>query len=361
MQATCLTLTAMTVDRYLAVLYPFKSIEYRTTKLAFAINIIIWVASISLNIPYFIYYNQVQLSNVTYCISKFPEKEIEIGLTLYTVLISYVLPLMTIIFCYMRMIIKIYSKSSDQKLVEQSKNFSGRREQNFKINQYKRSQDTNDICAKFQQSSLDKINYCTHEDLSDNETIHHNPRKKESFKASRPFLKKNNLLRKEEGKNIFYQSNSAKLNINTNFNSALTIKKQKFKILLLIATVSITFGLTWLPAHVIQIWKVVFNSSFPYNDLMYIIKVISHTLTYSNSLLNPFIYVFIGAKFRSHINAEFNELYQVYCLKQKKINNNSHSKMSSAGSSMAILNRNRIDKCSTVCAMTNNKKNSVRL
>ena len=354
----------MTVDRYLAVLYPFKSIEYRTTKLAFAINIIIWVASISLNIPYFIYYNQVQLSNVTYCISKFPEKEIEIGLTLYTVLISYVLPLMTIIFCYMRMIIKIYSKSSDQKLVEQSKNFSGRKENNFKTNQCRRperSLNKIDTCVKFNQSSSDKISYSNHENLSDNETIHYNSRKKESFKYDRPLLKKNNLLTKEERKNFINQPNGAKSNISTHFNSALTIKKQKFKILLLIATVSITFALTWLPAHVIQIWKVAFNSSFPYNDVMYIIKVISHTLTYSNSLLNPFIYVFIGAKFRSHIHAEFSELYQVYCLKQKKINSTSLSKMSSAGSSMAVLNRNKLDKFSTVCVMTNTKKNSVRL
>jgi hypothetical protein len=106
--------------------------------------------------------------------------------------------------------------------------------------------------------------------------------------------------------------------------SKATSKKQKFKILLLIATVSITFGLTWLPAHVIQIWKVVFNSSFPYSESMYIIKFIAHTLSYSNSLLNPFIYVFIGAKFRSHFYKEF-EFILKYCCEKKlnhKLNRN---------------------------------------
>ncbi len=106
--------------------------------------------------------------------------------------------------------------------------------------------------------------------------------------------------------------------------SKATAKKQKFKILLLIATVSVTFGLTWLPAHVIQIWKVVFNSSFPYSESMYIIKFIAHTLSYSNSLLNPFIYVFIGAKFRSHFYNEF-EFILKYCCKTKlnsKLNRN---------------------------------------
>lgn len=112
--------------------------------------------------------------------------------------------------------------------------------------------------------------------------------------------------------------------------SANAIKKQKFKILVLIATVSITFALTWLPAHVIQIWKVAFNSYFPYSDSMYIIKVISHTLTYSNSLLNPIIYVFIGAKFRSHIYSEINEFYQFYCLNNK--NHSSAKKFSNCSS-----------------------------
>lgn len=354
----------MTVDRYLAVLYPFKSIEYRTTKLAFAINIIIWVASFSLNIPYFIYYNQVKLSNVTYCISKFPEIEIEIGLTLYTVLISYVLPLTTIIFCYMRMIIKIYSKSNDQKLVEQSKNFSGGQERSNKTIRYRKSEknhnNKNHLCVKSDQNSSEKTHYFIQDEMSDNETANPDTRKKESFELNQPKGKSSNSSIKEERKSFINQYNSTKSNKTTHANSALAIKKQKFKILLLIATVSFTFALTWLPAHVIQIWKVVFNSSFPYNDAMYIIKVISHTLTYSNSLLNPFIYVFIGAKFRSHIYSEFNELYQVYCLKQKKINNkNSLSRMSSVGSSMTVINRNRIDKFSTVCVMSNNSFNKI--
>jgi hypothetical protein len=46
---------------------------------------------------------------------------------------------------------------------------------------------------------------------------------------------------------------------------------------------------------------------------MYIIKVISHTLSYSNSLINPFIYVFIGTKFRNHIRLEFSKLFQLLC------------------------------------------------
>jgi hypothetical protein len=86
--------------------------------------------------------------------------------------------------------------------------------------------------------------------------------------------------------------------------SYLVIKQRRRKILVLIATVSITFAVLWLPVHIIQLWMVVFSESFPYTDLMYIIKLISHTLSYSNSCFNPFIYVFMGTKFRTYFAIE---------------------------------------------------------
>jgi KISS1 receptor len=44
-QVSCLTLTAMTIDRYTAILYPLRSLNFRTTKLAFATNIFIWIGN----------------------------------------------------------------------------------------------------------------------------------------------------------------------------------------------------------------------------------------------------------------------------------------------------------------------------
>lgn len=156
-QVSCLTLTAMTIDRYTAILYPLKSLDFRTTKLAVLTNIFIWIGNVSnnhfflnkdndgvfslkasfiLNTPYYLYYNQVsfnstvdysnssiskQSTKIHYCIAKFPSPNMEITLTIYTVLISYVLPLSTIIFCYARMIIKIIKNSKDQSLTEEYK------------------------------------------------------------------------------------------------------------------------------------------------------------------------------------------------------------------------------------------------
>ncbi|CAF0832053.1 unnamed protein product [Brachionus calyciflorus] len=364
-QAACLTLTAMTVDRYLAVLYPFKSMEYRTRELALMTNIIIWIASLILNIPYFIYYNEEKIHNANLCISKFPNKNIEIALTIYTVLISYVLPLLTIIFCYKAIILNFYSKSSDQKLVEESKNFSSMTYPSQSLILKKNKKNSNDEnLIKINSSKQNKHEFYTEDDIIDtNES--NNLQIKNFKKSSCCSSTKNNSFSKS---NKTYNNNyncTIKNNINSNQNgAAMTIKKQKLKILLLIATVSITFAVTWLPAHVIQIWKVVFNSSFPYSDAMYIIKVISHTLTYSNSLINPFIYVFIGAKFRSHIHLEFSELYQVYCLRRKRSDLNFSSAKMSTGSYVAVMNKNRSDKFSSITMMPNeniSKKNSLNI
>ena len=90
--------------------------------------------------------------------------------------------------------------------------------------------------------------------------------------------------------------------------SIVLIEKKKRKAIFLVGIVSMVFAFSWFPAHCIQIWKVVFNKSFPYSDLMYVIKVISHTLSYSNSLLNPFIYVFMGRKYQAYLHLEFRSL-----------------------------------------------------
>ena len=62
------------------------------------------------------YYNQHTDAETedTVCFATFPSKRMEIALTVYTVIISYVLPLLTIIFCYTRMMRIILKKTSEE-------------------------------------------------------------------------------------------------------------------------------------------------------------------------------------------------------------------------------------------------------
>ena len=78
-----------------------------------------------------IYSDDPSSKNATYCIANFPSYKIEVLLTLYTVMMSYVLPLMTIIFCYARMIVKIIRKSKEQLFYEHSRSFKSSKKKIF--------------------------------------------------------------------------------------------------------------------------------------------------------------------------------------------------------------------------------------
>jgi hypothetical protein len=199
----------------------------------------------------------------------------------------------------MQMIHKIVKKSNDKYLMEECHASSSRPHQqqhkqhhqqklNFITRKHKKKfVEINELRQLVAQSNADRIK------PKQSVTLIESDRKRNSSAASHM----NNL-------------NMKNLNI---------MKKKKTKLLFLIATVAITFATTWLPAHVINIWKTCWNDSFPYNDTMYIIKLVSHTLTYTNSVLNPIIYVFIGARFRSHIYSEFNTLFKAcFCSSFKK-------------------------------------------
>jgi hypothetical protein len=58
------------------------------------------------------------------------------------------------------------------------------------------------------------------------------------------------------------------------------------------------------------------REKFPFNDLIFITKLISHTLSYSNGCIKPFIFIFFGSKFLTHIQNEFK------CIRRKNFDQN---------------------------------------
>lgn len=78
--------------------------------------------------------------------------------------------------------------------------------------------------------------------------------------------------------------------------------KKRHRVLLMIALVTILFAFSWLGIHVIHIWFKFFPEKFPlYSKPLYVFKAFTHTLTYLNSMLNPFFYTIAGANFRKKI------------------------------------------------------------
>lgn len=309
-------------------------------------------ASFVLNIPYYFYYHEEvypeniidasgnhNTREINFCISIFPTFKsrllrrifpyqersdtyyesrngtvhepgnepfsLEMVMTIYTVLISYVIPLIIIFFCYIRML---------QKLAKRSRAGHLREEYRSSFSDRKRLSRTSTYSSKYKNEK----NICSTELV--------NLKKQDATNGGRSLksvLKHPTNSLDQQARNTVFNDESSPNPLETQISlkkvkstRANLQKKQRTKLLFLVATVSITFATTWLPAHVIQIWKVVFEETFPYTDAMYLIKVAAHTLTYSNSLLNPIIYVFIGAKFRNYIKQEFNTISKILCLKQ---------------------------------------------
>jgi hypothetical protein len=265
--------------------------------------------------PYYFYYQQQTVlnsesKNTTYCFTDFPSFSIEVTITLYTIVISYILPLLTIIFCYIGMTKKFLKKSTEQNMLEHSIKFSNlnNKAKSLYLKRNNNGTSMHKIESEKIETSKALLNVSSslmekHPSLNDFEI------KKETTGGGGSLDNITTIFSRFSFKRTLKNKLSNNSQQQNEQNENIKIAQQKkTKILILIGAVSITFTLTWLPAHTIQIWRTIFRDTFPFNDLMYIIKVVAHTLSYSNSFINPFIYIFVGSKFKSHIKEEFNRV-----------------------------------------------------
>ncbi|XP_077978812.1 G-protein coupled receptor 54-like [Glandiceps talaboti] len=116
-QASCLTLTVISVDRYHAIVYPVKSIKYRTPRAAIAVNVSIWIYSYLVTTPV-LYFYRVEIypfdPDHSFCIEYYePFAKIHINdiyATLYTIH-SYAIPLIIVFVCYSLMVRRLWLTS----------------------------------------------------------------------------------------------------------------------------------------------------------------------------------------------------------------------------------------------------------
>ncbi|XP_044053317.1 KISS1 receptor b isoform X2 [Siniperca chuatsi] len=102
-QATCITLSAMSVDRCYVTVYPLQSLRHRTPRMALAISVSIWIGSLLLSIPIAVYQRLEAgywFGPQTYCSEVFPSARLQRAFIIYSFLAVYLLPLLTITACY---------------------------------------------------------------------------------------------------------------------------------------------------------------------------------------------------------------------------------------------------------------------
>nr|XP_036873921.1 kiSS-1 receptor isoform X3 [Manis javanica] len=98
-QATCATLTAMSVDRWYVTVFPLRALHRRTPRLALAISLSIWVGSATVSAPVLVLH-RLTPGPRTYCSEAFPSRALERAFALYNLLALYLLPLVATCVCY---------------------------------------------------------------------------------------------------------------------------------------------------------------------------------------------------------------------------------------------------------------------
>lgn len=122
-----LTLTAMSVDRYLAVCHPVSSVNYRTTRIAFFVCVSIWSISFFIMLPIILYSTTVD--NRKYpgkmtCSIVWPDDQIISpgkAFTWYTFLLGFAIPIALISVFYMSVIIRLRSVGPSKRSKERKK------------------------------------------------------------------------------------------------------------------------------------------------------------------------------------------------------------------------------------------------
>ncbi|XP_062615636.1 G-protein coupled receptor 54-like isoform X4 [Saccostrea cucullata] len=102
LHVTCWTLMAMTIDRYLAIVYPVKSLKWRTTKTSVKVSIGVWIVSGLLSLPTAFPYT--------------PDSDVLDAVAVYIFLTSFGIPLLVIIICYVKIISFIHKRNKEMLL-----------------------------------------------------------------------------------------------------------------------------------------------------------------------------------------------------------------------------------------------------
>lgn len=111
-----LTLTAIAIDRYIVICYPFKPRMRMCTCLLVIFGI--WSLSVTCNLPIGIY---MRLTPTNQCEEKWPDDRAQKIYTICSVTVQYAIPLIVISFCYIRVSLKLSRQAKKHRGARSSK------------------------------------------------------------------------------------------------------------------------------------------------------------------------------------------------------------------------------------------------
>ncbi|CAJ1076719.1 somatostatin receptor type 5-like [Xyrichtys novacula] len=109
--ASTFCLTVMSIDRYLAVVHPIRSMKWRKPQVAKVFNGMVWVVSFLVVLPVTVYSHVQEELNTCNITWPDPKELWSIAFILYTSILSFFGPLVVICICYLLIVIKVRSTS----------------------------------------------------------------------------------------------------------------------------------------------------------------------------------------------------------------------------------------------------------
>ncbi|XP_022096714.1 G-protein coupled receptor 54-like [Acanthaster planci] len=108
--ATCMTLTVMSADRYFAIVFPIKSLKYRTRRLAFLLNLGVWILSYIMAVPSAVFVEVFHQDDYWTCCETFHTHRDRGVYYTYVFLTTYIIPLAIISVCYSLLLFEMWTK-----------------------------------------------------------------------------------------------------------------------------------------------------------------------------------------------------------------------------------------------------------
>ncbi|MEQ2198357.1 Galanin receptor type 1, partial [Xenoophorus captivus] len=111
MLVSIFTLSAMSVDRYIAIVHSRKSSTIRVARHALIGVVVIWILSLAMAAPIMHYQNLFHWKdNETFCWEVWPDQNQKKVYVVCTFVFGYILPLLLISFCYAKVINHLHKK-----------------------------------------------------------------------------------------------------------------------------------------------------------------------------------------------------------------------------------------------------------
>ena len=104
--ASIFTMVLMSVDRYLAIAHPLKSIRYRRVKNAILICAFLWILCFVIMIPYLMYAEVSHGGRKTRCKLRWPQATVdqyvfyELFVANFRIIVGFILPITVMVICY---------------------------------------------------------------------------------------------------------------------------------------------------------------------------------------------------------------------------------------------------------------------